>query len=457
MEVNRYDTAKIWRLIEQWIESVPDPVLATPATVEAKAAESTAHAEHYKTPAVTRSRAKSRTSPSNPFQHLHLNEGHTSRQSSPLVTSQVISEADVADRPAPLNLPQPRLQSIEQEASNNVDLVGSDTSAGSSVPDSLSAEKSMNSSSSDEMEVPGAGPLTARRFSDDKMLEMQAGLAASLPAHLVMKRRPTLSTVPQQASGASSRTVTRSSSSANNTIAGDGLSMPRSTSRQIGKTLPETGTIKNGRSTRAFSNNSVEAPIEGSRAGSKWNLKKDPVESSASEVSDPSETEEDEQAEARRLRRFKVHNQRSKARQGRSKSRRRGAGSPDEKPRRTVSGRQSRSVSATRRVQRSMSKIRTEALLANVSKIQDEVKDMLNSKFGEQLHEIMQQLADDVGGFPSLSRPTAAEILTTKQGDVQASATIACAVRDKIDVKPQFLARISTAYLCKFGLYGHFG
>lgn len=36
----------------------------------------------------------------------------------------------------------------------------------------------------------------------------------------------------------------------------------------------------------------------------------------------------------------------------------------------------------------------------------------------------------------------------TLQGDVQTSATIACAVRDKIDVNSQFLARITTAYLC---------
>lgn len=407
MEVNRYDTAKIWRLIGQWIESVPDPVAATPALHETKLTETSVHADSHRTPAVTRSRAKSRTSPSNPLLHLHLSDGHTSRQSSPLVTSQVISEADVANRPAPLSLPPPRLRPSEQKDINNVDLVGSDTSAGSSVPDSLDANNDLGGSSSDEIEVPGSGRLTARRFSENNVPEAQAGLAASLPAHLMMKGRPTLSTIPQQPSGASSRTATRSSSSATNNLASDVVSMSRSLNRQLGKTLPEPSLLPTGRSTRALSNNSGDSPNGISRTASQRNVRKEAAESSASDTSDDSDIDEEDREftaeglKARGMRRFKVHKQRAEARQSRSKSRRRGVGSADEKPSRTVSGRQSRSVSATRRVQRSMSKIRAESLLTNMSKMQDEVKDLLNTQFGKHLHDIMQKLADDVGARSS--------------------------------------------------------
>lgn len=444
MEVNRYDIAKIWRLISQWIEETPKPVLATPATLEQNPEETTS-TEPHKTPALTRARAKSRTSPSNPFQHLHLHEGHASRQSSPLVTGHVISEADIPDRPAPLSLPPPRLQ----QDSNNVDLVGSDTSAGSSVPETIGSHKVEERSSSDEIEMPGSGRLTARRFSDDRGAEIQAGLAASLPSHLVMKRRPTLSGLAQQPSAASSRTVTRSSSSANNTITGEAAN------RHLGKVMPESLASGSSAHARPASNNGAGKSRDVNAVGTQWSNRKEPEESSASELSDPSDVDEEdheytaEGLRARGMRQFRVHKNRAKARQSRSKSRRRGAMSADEKPRRTHSGRQSRSVSAARRGQRSMSKVRSEALSVKVGQAQEQAKAMLTHKFGEHLHELLQKLADDVrASIPYLQNYRLMRVQL--QGDVQTSATIACALRDEINVDPQFLARITTAYLCGY-------
>lgn len=403
MEVDRYDTAKIWRLIGQWIETSPPESSATPAPQEAISEGPPILPDHHKTPAITRNRAKSRTSPSNALQHLHLAEGHASHQSSPLVTSHVISEADLLQKPAPLSLPPPKLRQPEKKDSNNIDLVGSDTSAGSSIPDSLAVEEQGTlGSSSDEIEVPGSAQLTARRFSDDRMSEINDGLAASLPSHLVMKRRPTLSSIAQQVSAGSSRTVTRSSSSANNTQAGESLTASRSMTRHLGKTLPETNVLPSGRGGRALSNNSSESAKDTSRPIAQWSMRKEPAESSASEASGDSDIDDDEHEltaeslRARGVRQFKIHKQRAQARQSRSKSRRRGKGSAEENPRRTVSGRQSRSVSASRRAQRSMSKIRAEALHDSVKKMQNEVRQMLSDKFGEHLHQILQDLADSV-------------------------------------------------------------
>lgn len=399
MEVNRYDTAKIWRLIGQWVESEPSHPTVTPAPMQTEAEErksASASVEHAKTPAIKRNRAKSRTSPSNAFQHLHLADGHASRQSSPLVTSHVISEADMSFKPTPLSLPPPNLKPVEHKDSNNIDLVGSDTSASSSYTGEMDSEVKATEASSSDEDGTLAGQLTARRFSDGKSFEAQAALAASLPSHLAMRRRPTLSSISQQPSATSSRTVTRSSSSVNTHLPEPSSGMPRSSSKQLGKTLPEAGVLPFGRTSRALSN---ESSAGASPSTSQWNVKKDPTESSASGDSDDSDIDDDDQdvtaesLRARGVRRF--HRQRAKARQSRSKSRRRGMASSDEKPRRTVSGRQSRSVSAVRRNLRSISKIRAEALQHKVERYQDNVKEHLSHKFGEHLHAIMQSLADE--------------------------------------------------------------
>lgn len=410
MEVNRYDAAKIWRLIGQWVENAPEVPVVTPAVPIPEQASEVQQlpltTEHTKTPALKRNRARSRTSPSNAFSHLHLGDGHASRQSSPLVTSHVISEADMLPKPAPLSLPPPKQKPAEQkDVSNNVDLVGSDTSAASSYTNDLETEEKIPEESSSDEETLASGQLTARRFSEEKAVDIGAVLAASLPSHLVTKRRPTLSSISQQPSAVSSKTVTRASSSATTQLPDSAsLGLPRSMSRHLNKTLPEPTTVPTGRSTRALSNNSGESAANVVRSTSHWNVNKDPEESSASGGdSDDSDIDEDDQAltveslRARGIRQHhRYHRQRARARQSRSKSRRRGIGSADEKPRRTVSGRQSRSVSAARRGQRSMSKIRTEALLHRFARHQEEVKEMLTSKFGEHLHAIMQHLADEV-------------------------------------------------------------
>lgn len=195
MGAERFDLAKIWALAGRWLEELAsaraadneDNAKLQAATLQVKPDGSTvpSNTERAK-PTKSGSgrdagKERSLKSPSTPF-HRNQRELHqyASKHSSPLVTSQVLSEADISPRPLPLRLPPARAEPppllsgasrrLSSDMTGALDLVGSDTSTSEDGlgMGTLRRQPSTSAATSPAVRAASETALTTSSSSDDE-------------------------------------------------------------------------------------------------------------------------------------------------------------------------------------------------------------------------------------------------------------------------------------------------
>jgi hypothetical protein len=108
----------------------------------------------------------------------------------------------------------------------------------------------------------------------------------------------------------------------------------------------------------------------------------------------------------------------------------------------------SRSQSKNRK-SRNSSRARALARQQKIDMDSLQMKLELNAKMKSHLLSLLEDLAEEVSLRTCLARSDFDSGMHDSQGDVQTSTILAYVLRQKIDIEPQFLARITSAYLSR--------
>ena len=351
-----------------------------------------------------------------------------SRQTSPLVTSQILSEADISPQPLPSLLPKAKAQS--KRSSNDADLVGSDTASEPADKGKGNSEEGEGSPSS-LARPPNSDSSEDENASDVKQRSDIAPTAMTKSvSSIITKKRPSLAATSRQSASESFKSPKRHSESVG-TLESRNDSSPTLTPRTIHNTStsrsPRLLQLSEMSATDAAHRTEVYMPEQATltsarvrRTSSQTQTARQTSDSEAEDTgtykhSDDGDDEDHEgTAEGLRARAKRIH--RSLKRSGSyiggphlvpgSQARQRRSRSQTCRRRRVVSNNdaighepkrwQTRSTSTTSR-SRTGSKLRALAIQRKLNNERIEAKTLLDTKMKDNLLNTIQELADEVG------------------------------------------------------------
>lgn len=450
----KYDASKMWLLISEWLVSEEKEAVAKKASENLEASK--LRKERPPSPPKLTGKQQFRSS-SGTVAHHHLQRDlHSSRHSSPLVTSQVLSEADISPGPfAAMDLPAAEnLQPPPIKASNlfsAVEYVADDTSDTSTDPETETGAPETDR------------PLPTGSKEDDTRADTAISAMSRSAASLLTKVRPALPAISRQTSpdhSAAGRSHGRSA------LTSPAHAVPNAFSQRSDLDFPSpstaskiaaSGTAVHKPSALAAQVNAVDMSrgSSGTVRGGAGDAASDSEPDVTISRQDPASLEEPEgndddedhenTADALRQRAQRRHaailNRRDHQipryagdRRGRANSsgleqiRSRSTSAQRKTFATSASRNSSRSASSRGRRSRKVSQSRHDNRMADQADAQNRAaKDLMTQRMEEHLTRMVQDLADE--------------------GDIQTSTVLALLLRERLGLPGYQVARLSTAYL----------
>lgn len=398
LEVELCSVAKIWKLAADWVAKECTQAAATPTGPQPDKPTHRKDSKGLSSPgrASNMRRTRSQTSPSVPFQHLQRDR-HASQKSSPLVTSQTLSEVDISPRALPSRLPQvgttPRI-------TDNADFVGSDTSQSNSAHDDTQESTTSGQSpagADDASDEDAATDIRSQARSAD--VGSLSNPALSLSA-ILSKKRPALAALSRQNTHDGSSSAPMSLQLTSDQILTPRASTPATpATRQMALPLTEAA-LGLGRPSTFMAPSLSMSRTNSGKTQTRFPSRKNSDESSLSSSTSDRDTGKGSDSghqtlEERRARAKKKLQRRTRTNGSKSRKspRRRIVSNNDA----TGRGRQAASRSASNSKGRSASKARLLQMQRRREISQTEAATMLQEMTRQHLVQAVQALADQVG------------------------------------------------------------